>query len=77
VSRSWRLHLCTWEPDGWDRKYYTRPPGSYDRRVYFHGPNRREIRDFCAKALQEFRGTGDVEAVEPDGRRICQLDWWD
>jgi hypothetical protein len=69
--------MCTWEPAGrWDRKYYTQPPRSVDRFLYFHGPNRRVMRDFCVKARQEYAGSGDVEAIEP-GRRPSKLDWWD
>lgn len=68
---------CTWDPFGWDRKYYTKPPGHEDRRVYFHGPTRREIRDFCAKARQEFAGCGTVDALEPPPRRPSALDRWD
>jgi hypothetical protein len=63
-------------PADWDRKYYTRPPRRDDRRVYFHGPNRRQLRDFCVKVKQEYAGCGDVESIEPSGRP-CSLDWWD
>lgn len=76
MARSWRLGRCTWDPVGWDRKYYTKTPKRVDRRVYFHGPNRRMIRDFCAKARQEYAGCGEVDSVEPYGLP-CQLDWWD
>lgn len=68
---------CRWDPSGWDRKYYTKPPGRVDRRLYFHGPTRREVRDFCAKARQEFAGRGTVETVEPPPWRPSALDWWD
>ena len=67
---------CYWVPADWDRKYYTRPPRRDDRRVYFHGPNRRQLRDFCVKVKQEYAGFGDVESIEPSGRP-CSLDWWD
>lgn len=76
APRRTRWDHCTWEPLGWDRKYYTRPPRRDDRRVYFHGPNRRVMRDFCVKVRREYAGSGDVEAVEPGPRR-SQLDWWD
>jgi len=69
--------LCRWVPEGWDRRYYTNPPRRVDRRIYFHGPNRRVVRDFCVKARQEFAGCGDVEAIEPHGWHPSQLDWWD
>lgn len=67
---------CTWLPAGWDRKYYTKPPTRKDRRLYLHGPQRRQMRDFCLQVKQEFAATGEVETVEP-GRRGSQLDWWD
>lgn len=67
---------CYWTAAGWDRKYHTRPPRRIDRRIYFHGPNRRAVRDFCRKAGQEFRGTGAVMIIEPYPKP-CQLDWWD
>jgi hypothetical protein len=67
---------CRWVPAGWDRRYHTLPPRHYDRRIYFHGPSRREIRDFCIKARQEYFGSGDVESMEP-GKLRCALDWWD
>lgn len=68
---------CYWVASGWDRRYYTKPPGREDRRVYFHGPTRREVRDFCAKARQEFAGCGTVDTVEPPPWRPSMLDWWD
>ena len=77
APRHERYSHCTWEPSGWDRKYYTRPPRSYDRRIYFHGPSRRVFRDFCQKAKQEFAGSGEVELIDPNPRIISQLDWWD
>lgn len=79
TPRSWRGRIspCIWVPDGWDRKYYTRPPKRDDRRIFFHGPTRREVRDFCIKAKQEYLGCGDVEAIEPPDMMPSQLDWWD
>lgn len=68
---------CRWVPAGWDRKFYTLPPRRGDRKVYFHGPTRCEVRDFCAKVRQEYAGCGEVETIEPLSKRPSALDWWD
>jgi hypothetical protein len=68
---------CQWVPDGWDRRYYTNPPRREDRRIYFHRPARQRVREFCAKAKQEYAGCGDVETIEPWGWYPSMLDCWD
>lgn len=56
---------CYWEAQWPFCKRYccTRGPKKSERSLGWWGPDRRLVRDQCRKALQEYRGSGDVEIV--------------
>lgn len=78
VRTSWN---CTWEAEWpWKRRYrWTRAPRRVERRLGWYGPDRRRVRDECRVALQEYRGSGDVEiAVTTAHHHHCSIKgWWD
>jgi hypothetical protein len=83
--RAWRgrkreMH-CVWEAQWpWKARYrYGWGPTREDCRLVWWGPDRRRIRDECRKAVQEYRGTGDVEIVVSTRHHTHSpaKGWWD
>lgn len=83
-SASWRMRqnpCCHWEAE-WPRLWrypYTRGPRRDDRALGWWGPDRRLVRDQCRKAMQEYRGSGDMEIVVSTRHHnhSPSKGWWD
>lgn len=79
--RSWTHPTgCTWEPTGWDRRYYTWPPNHLDRHAYWWGPDRANTRDLLKSAAKEYRAASEVDSVpDPVQHRHAMWGggWWD
>jgi hypothetical protein len=73
----WRVR----RPDGvWDRRFYVWPPRSFDRHVYWWGPDRANARDLLKSAAKEHRAAGVVDSEpEPIQHRHAMWGggWWD
>lgn len=66
---------CEWHPM-WDRRRYGRGcvPRWFTNYV-FHDPQRRKVREYGLRAIAEYRATGDVGTIEPDGRARNSAGW--
>ena len=67
----------------WPRRWRynrTRPPTVKDRRAYWWGPDRANVRNVLTKAKQQYNGYGEVDVIEPvmnPRHAMYSGGWWD
>lgn len=74
---SWRIRAgCMWVPKyPGDRRYSMPAPPKWYRDHIWNCPVRTREREYRQKALKEYRGNGEVEAILPDEHHHHSAKW--